>query len=534
MTNAEINQIRRDLTGLIVGRVLEAGDQGYSDALSIDNGRVTLRPFLVAKPANTEDVSKIVAYCHARGVPMTTKAGGHSAAGYCLNGEGVVLDLGDINQIRLLNEDGKELKDATKADDGTVLSVGAGTRWISAYDFLRDRQSPYTVIGGGCAGVGVAGFTLGGGYSFISRSFGLGCDSVKAMEFVSTEFVSTCANVFELNDALFDKNERVDTEKRDLFRALRGGGGGNFGVVTRFDLHLLKTEVPRPTMGQIDFPFYLIDEVLPFYNEWVKTLPKEMAVYGMMRNFPNRRLGGNLSLGLRFTPVFNGPFSDAVDLLKPLMKIKAKDLGRKDIEPTDIELYTMTLPEWEDFVGTSTQVRGHSAYIRSLVLGPGTLDQKVVKICKHFMGRAPSTDSYIVWTHTGGEISSPEADTSSYAHRDGAFTFELKSEWDSAQPLQARPNIEWAVDFFDVLGEHAQGAYINYIDPLLIDWQKKYYRNEYDRLEKVQRRWNADGWLQFQQSIGSSYRTELREKPRTEPVDLSPLTRTILAAKGKL
>jgi hypothetical protein len=528
MTNAEVNRVRRDLTAMIVGRVLEAGDQGYSDALSIDNGRVSLKPFLVAKPANTDDVSKIVAYCHDRDVPMTTKAGGHSAAGYCLNGEGVVLDLGDINQIQLLNEDGKELKDATKVEEGTVLSVGAGTRWISAYDFLRDRQSPYTVIGGGCAGVGVAGFTLGGGYSFISRSFGLGCDNVKGME-----FVSTCGNVFELKDKLFDKNDkRVDADKRDLFRALRGGGGGNFGVVTRIDLHLLKTNVPRLTMGQIDFPFYRIDEILPFYNEWVKTLPKEMAVYGMMRNFPNQRLGGNLSLGLRFTPVFNGRFSDAVDLLKPLMRLKAKDLKRNDIEPTDIELYTMTLPEWEDFVGTSTQVRGHSAYIRSLVLAQGTLNREVVKICQYYLGREVSPDSYIVWTHTGGEISKHGSDTSSYAHRDGAFTFELKSEWDSAQPVQARPNIEWAVDFFDALGEHSQGAYINYIDPLLLDWQKNYYRDEYAKLEKVQERWNADGWLTFQQSIGSSYHTAPRKKPRTDPVDLSPLSRTTLPAKG--
>ncbi len=520
MTNAEVNQVRRDLTGMIIGRVLDGGDQGYSDTLSIDNGRVTLKPFLVAKPANTDDVSKIVAYCHDRNVPMTTKAGGHSAAGYCLNGEGVVLDLGDINQIQLLKKDGTELKDATKVEEGTVLSVGAGTRWISAYDFLRDRQSPYTVIGGGCAGVGVAGFTLGGGYSFISRSFGLGCDNVKGME-----FVSTCGNVFELKDDLFDKStKKVDADKRDLFRALRGGGGGNFGVATRIDLHLLKTNVPRPTMGQIDFPFYRIDEILPFYNEWVTTLPKEMAVYGMMRNFPNQRLGGNLSLGLRFTPVFNGPFSEAVDLLKPLMALK----------PNDIELYTMTLPEWEDFVGTSTQVRGHSAYIRSLVLGQGTLNQDVVRICQYYLGRAVSTDSYIVWTHTGGAISGHGSDTSSYAHRDGAFTFELKSEWDSAQPSQARLNIEWAVDFFDALGEHSQGAYINYIDPLLLDWQTNYYRDEYAKLEKVQERWNADGWLKFQQSIGSSYHTAPREHPRKKPVDLSPLSRTILAAKGNL
>ena len=173
MTNATVNLIGRDLTGLIAGRVLELGDEGFSNSLSIDNGRVTRRPFLVVLPSGTQDVAAILKYCHERGVPLTTKAGGHSAAGYCLNSEGVVLDLADMNSISFSPADKRQ------------LVVGAGTRWIKAYDFLRDQQSPCTVIGGGCAGVGVAGFTLGGGYSFISRSYGLGCDNINGLEFVS-------------------------------------------------------------------------------------------------------------------------------------------------------------------------------------------------------------------------------------------------------------------------------------------------------------------------------------------------------------
>jgi hypothetical protein len=461
----------------------------------------------VAVPANTEDVVEIVKYCSDHNVPLTTKAGGHSAAGYCLNCEGVVLDLGDMNDVSFV-------------DDATKLRVGAGTRWIKAYDFLRDRQDPRTVIGGGCAGVGVAGFALGGGYSFISRSYGLGCDNVEGME-----FVSTAGNVFELDHKLFDKklekDGKVDPDKRELYRSLRGAGGGNFGFVTRIDLQLHETRVRRPTMGQVTFPFYRIKEVLDEYNKLLKKLPNEMAIYGMIRNFPDPRFGGKPSLALRLTPVFNGKFSEAVDLLEDLLK-----LG-----PSDVELYTMSLPEWEDMVGTSTQVKGHSGYIRSLVLGEDALTSRVAEICQYYFGRAVSSDSYIVWTHTGGKIKDYGSNTSCYAHRDGAFTLELKSEWDSSQPALARTNIEWAVDFFDELGEHAQGAYINYIDPLLIDWQKKYYRNEYSRLEQVQKRWNANGWLKFQQCIGSDYAPAPRERDkkmqRTKPVDLSPLSRTI-------
>jgi FAD/FMN-containing dehydrogenase len=170
----EIKKIQIDLAKKIQGSILDPGDQGYTDTITIDNSRVTHEPYLVAVPATSADVGEIIKYCKQQAVPLTTKSGGHSAAGYCLNSQGVVLDMVNISNISAINA-------------GRGLSIGAGTRWIRAYNFLKDRQSEYTVIGGGCAGVGVAGFILGGGYSFISRSYGLGSDNVTGMEFVRTK-----------------------------------------------------------------------------------------------------------------------------------------------------------------------------------------------------------------------------------------------------------------------------------------------------------------------------------------------------------
>lgn len=486
MSTIDFRKVQRELARLIQGQVLDNGDFGYSDTLSIDNNRVRQEPYLVAVPSNTADVAAIVKFCHGEGIKLTTKAGGHSATGYCLNSEGIVMDLVNMNALSSL-------------DEGKGLSVGAGTRWIRAYNFLRDRQSDYTVIGGGCAGVGVAGFVLGGGYSFISRSYGLGSDNVSAMEFVTAD-----GHVISLNGNTTDKDEQA------LYWALRGGGGGNFGVVTKIDLQLHKTPQPRQMMGQIAFPFYRIDEILEFYNQWVLTLPDEMAVYGMLRRFPDPRRAGVSSLTLRLTTVYNGKLSEGLALLKPLT----------ELIPDSVELYTMSLPEWENFVGNSTQIKGYSAYIRSMVMGPGSLTSEVATICKKYMSRAPSDDSYVVWTHTGGKVRQFGAD-SAYAHRDAAFTFELKSVWNSGQPLQARPNIEWAVDFFDELSHHAQGSYLNYVDPLLMDWQNKYYRQHYNRLLQVKQHWDPTGYFDFQQGIGSSF-----SPTRTTPLDLTPLNRT--------
>jgi hypothetical protein len=484
MNTSNLSAIKHDLSRMITGNVLDAQDLGFANTVAIDNSRITLQPYLVAIPDNTQDVAAILRYCTQHQIKLTTRSGGHSAAGYCLNDAGIVLDTVRLNEM-------------TSVDRGAGLLVGAGTRWINAYNFLRDQQSDDTVIGGGCAGVGIAGFVLGGGYSFISRSYGLGCDNVEGLKVVTAK-----GDVLQLND-------RSAGKENDLYWALRGGGGGNFGIVTEIQLRLHRPPEPRLMMGQVSFPFYKIDEILEFYNGWVLKLPNEMAVYGMLRQFPDRRQGGAPILNLRFTPVYNGPFSKGIELLKPLTELK----------PDSVELYSMSLPEWENFIGTQTQIRGHAAYMRSLVLAENSLTSEVSTILKKYMSRAPSADSYVVWTHTGGKIK--ELNNGSYAHRDGAFTFELKSVWDDTQPLLARTNIDWAVRFYDELGKHAQGAYINYIDPLLLNWQDRYYGKNYERLLQVKKEWDPAGQFDFQQGIGSSY-----QPSRNTPLDLSPLTTT--------
>jgi hypothetical protein len=137
------------------------------------------------------------------------------------------------------------------------------------------------------------------------------------------------------------------------------------------------------------------------------------------------------------------------------------------------------------------------------------------------MAAAPSPESFVVWTHAGGKIRELGENCSSFAHRDGEFTFELKSIWDPSSPQSARRNIEWAVDFFDEIETHAQGAYLNYIDPLLVDWQTKYYRQSYERLVETKSHWDPTGHFDFQQGVGSDYSPN-----RHRPLDLSALLKT--------
>jgi len=215
---------------------------------------------------------------------------------------------------------------------------------------------------GGCPGVGVGGFLLGCGFSFFSRSYGLGSDSVNSIELVTADGQVRRVGV--------DSSKTAD---KDLFWALQGAGGGNFGVATKFVLTL--HEVANPLMvGQIVFPFYRINEILPTYEKLCQSMPNTMAIYGMMRSFPDPRNDGRPILTLRFTPIFNGNYSSGIKKLGPLL----------DLIPITSEFHAMTLPEWENYIGSATKVQGRSAYIRSVVMNAGQL-VKAIDVFKHHM-----------------------------------------------------------------------------------------------------------------------------------------------------
>lgn len=485
LPKSTLSVVTRDLARQITGRVSDPWDVEYKEAVQIDNGRIVHEPRIVVVPESVEDVQKTIAFCGKRGLRLTTKGGGHSAAGYCLNTGGVVLDLRRLDSIVFDESTGR-------------LRVGLGCRWRAVYDFLMGGRTGFVPVGGGCLTVGLGGFLLGGGYSFLSRSYGLGCDNMLGVRMVTAE------------GQVVDAHRGAKTAPlRDLFWACCGGGGGNFGVGVEVELqaHRPKTEM---MMGEITFPFYQVTDVLEFYNEWVEKLPDSMAVYGRIANVPDPREGGLPKLSLLLTPVYNGPFVDGVALLHELIRL----------EPLRVDLYKMTIPEWEEYIGARTAVAGRSAYIRSLVVPPHGLNTDVARVLKKFMAVSPSAETFIVWTHAGGAISSLNNDSTAFVHRGARFIPEVKAIWDPTRPQEMRRNVEWAYEFFEELAQAsgATGAYLNYIDPLLSDWSRKYHGENYDHLLKVKKKWDPDNFFQFQQSIGSKFKPD----PRA-PLDLSPL-----------
>lgn len=476
-----------DLQRTLSGRVLLPHEAAYAEQVQIDNGRVQLRPTLVVLVDSVDDVIATLRFARRHDLRLTVKGGGHSAAGYSLNDGGIVLDFSLMKAMRL---------------EGDTLRVQTGARWIDIYEFLQTNGNGLIPIGGGCAPVGIAGFVLGGGYSFASRSYGMSVDNLLSLTLVTADGV--VRTVSETSPS---------REERDLFWACRGGGGGNFGIAVEMHLQLHRPPTPTMLMAQIRYPVAQAQDVLGFYNEWVETLPDALACYGIWGPYPNPTNPSATIPAFGFTCVYNGDARSGVKLLEPL-------LARN---PLVAQLNTFTLPQFEESVGKNTLVNGRYAYIRSGEMPPLSMTPEVVAILDRYMANALNADTFMVWTHAGGKISTVAPDATAFVHRNARFVPEIKSVWPRGDVAQTRANVEWAFRFFEELEPHFTGAYLNYIDPLLADWPAKYYGENYPRLVEIKRHWDPDGVFAFQQSVGSPFEPNI-----AEPLDLSPLNRTFV------
>jgi hypothetical protein len=489
MTKA-INELIKELSGY----VLQPGDPNYESVIRIDNGRIQLRPMVIVQSIVVEDVVLGLKFAVKHHLPFNIKGGGHSAAGYCLNDNGVVIDLKYLNKMSF---------DAKRQS----VTAQMGVIWSDVYQFMVDTGTGLIPVGGGCPTVAPPGFMQGGGYSFVSRSYGMSIDSLLAIQIVTPD----------------GKLRRIDRESnskedQDLFWAFSGGGGGNFGIIVEMEMRVHKPYSKLMLVGQIRYPLEQTEEVLGYYNEWVENIPDAMSCYGFMGNQPDALDSSKNVKVLGLTPVFNGECAEGIELLKGLLKLK----------PINADLRNMTLPDWEFYNGYTTLVKNRSAYMRSLILQKGGMNNNVAKVITEYMNMAPSAASFAVWTLGGGAISQKAPGESAYVHREARFIPEVKSIWDADKPGDAYSNVEWAYEFFEAMrvAGDATGAYVNYIDPLLHNWADMYYGENYERLKKIKKDIDPDNLFSFQQSIGSPF-----NPPKPPLTDLSPLNRTQLPSE---
>jgi hypothetical protein len=466
-----------DLQGALSGELLRPEAPAFENARKLYQTRFDhIRPAAVARCRTARDVKACVDFARRGGIAIHPRSGAHSYAGWS-TGPGLVIDVGAMNQVRV---------DAAT----NIATIGAGTQLIDVYDRLaaQGRALP----GGSCPTVGIAGLVLGGGISMLGRAYGMTCDNLQEVEIVTAAGeILTCD----------------DKRHPDLFWACRGGGGGNFGIATafRFETHPLK----RITTLALEWDWAVMPRVLKSWQAWGPRAPD--ALWSNCRIASSRTGPG---APVRTTIVFLGSEAE----LEPLLAGLLEPIGiapRRTLEVQD-GLHAMlslagcpkvTVPECHLRLTTAEGTLGRGTYKgKSTFFDRPLSDEAIAAIVRHIerAGTVPGMNGgSILLDAFGGAIARVAPADTAFVHRKALFSCQYLAGWpeNAGDEIQARTTA-WMRDFHAQMQPHSSGgAFVNYIDPDLADWQRAYYGANYDRLMRVKAAYDPSGLFRMPQGI---------------------------------
>lgn len=443
--------------------LLRPGDTGYERAALPNNLRFEdVRPEGVAYCQSAEMVSDVLNWCLDYDVPFAIRGGGHSYAGYS-TGRDLVIDMSRMNRI------------SAPAEDGTV-TVEAGALNGEVYDALK--ATGRMITHGRCPSVGVAGFLLGGGIGFNMRRLGMGCDAVTASEIVTAD-----GAVRQLSD---------DGE-HDLFWAIRGGAGGNFGISTSFTLktHPMDESVTVFRMVWRDRTLDVAAKLFEIADAAPVAFGSRIAFGGV--NPTTRERGRQVPLTL--LGQFAGSREDFEALLAPVLAVGTPDFA--DIRETDYWTGQHFLAE----DGEPAFFRERSAFHAA----PPDREflQEAIETMLDWPGTGSSAN--LVFFQTGGEVNAKGAGDTAFVHRDSRFLSTANLSWsedDALRPDVVRRATEWQDRLYGVVNRSgAGGAFQNFPDASLVDWRARYYGDNLPRLEAIKAAVDPTNVFRFGQSI---------------------------------
>jgi FAD/FMN-containing dehydrogenase len=452
------------LRSRLSGSLLLPGEPGYDAARRSYNPLFDRRrPAAVARCASGDDVQRCVAAAAASQLAIAARCGGHSYAGYSTPDQGLVVDLGGMAEVEV-------------RPDGTAI-VGAGARLIDVYVALA--RAGRCLPAGSCPTVGIAGLALGGGVGVLARKLGLTCDRL-----LSAQVVTADAGL---------RTASPDSEP-ELFWALRGGGGGNLGIVTSFAF----STVPAPelTVFSLRFPagLGLVAGVLAAWQAWVPAAPDE--------------LWSNCIVSAGSPPACRvaGCFMGSAAALDPLLDDLVRGAGTRPMAQSSRGLGYLDAMRY--FGGCSRRSVGQCRLAGD---GEGQLARESFVASSRIMvrpiadpgriasllDRPPGVD--VLFDGLGGAVGRVDTGATAFPHRAALATVQIYAAAGGARQAQAAQAVtELTTGLGTLLGA---AAYVNYIDPALPDWASAYYGPNLGRLREAARRYDPNGVFAFPQGL---------------------------------
>jgi FAD/FMN-containing dehydrogenase len=444
-----------DLRSQIRGEVIGPEDAAYDAVRAVFAGGFDRHPAVIIRVADDGDVARVIAIARETGLELAIRSGGHSNAGHSTTEGGIVLDLAKLR--------------------GLEIDKAAGTAWaeagLTAAEVSNAAAAEGLAIGFGDTGsVGIGGITLGGGVGYLSRKFGLTIDSLLAADLVTAD-----------GEVL-----RVDAESHpDLFWAIRGGGG-NFGVVTRFCYRL--HPIGQVTGGMLLLP--ATPETIEGFIAAAEAAPEELSTIGNvmpappMPFVPEEHQG---KLSIMALMIHSGGGEAGEQAIAPFRALATPiaDMLRPMAYP---EIYGPEDPDYHPLAAARTMFIDH-------------VDRSTAETMVRFLNASDSPMRVAQLRVLGGAIARVPADATAYAHRSSRIMVNLAAFHDGTDEDRARRQA-WVDEFMAALDQGDPAAYVNFLtDEGPGRVRAAYPPATWERLAAIKRQYDPTNLFRLNQNI---------------------------------
>lgn len=427
----------------------------YHTARQVFNRSIQKYPSAILYCESEAEAALAVRHAARLGQTIRVRSGGHNYEGYCVGDEVLTIDTSLLKNVQI-------------CENTHTVKIGSGVLNGQLYRSLS--QFGYPFPSGTCPTVSAAGLTQGGGWGHSARMFGLACDSL-----VETELVDAGGRLIVAN-----KNSNPD-----LFWALRGGGGGNFGIVTSLT-YRLPPKVRHVTF--IDIEYYRIQEptAFCFFQAW-----QEWTSHNESRFTPNSRIYNSArnGMGIYLRGFFYGSFEEAQASVRPFLDIcGAKATFRTVTFEEAMEIDASIYPSSEKF-----RFAGRFA-------DRCFCDSQIHSILRLIKNRAEgSTYASVALYAMGGNVRCKSPCDTAFFYRNANYIIGIETIWDT--PFFEPDNLAWIFFRFQLLRSLTLGSYINFPYLHTDHYMRAYYGGNAERLIRIKEQYDPKNLFSFPQSI---------------------------------
>ena len=441
------------------GKVVLPDDPSYDETRKVWNAMINKYPSVIIKCRTAEDVPPAIRFARENGLEIAVRGAGHNIAGNAVCDGGLMVDLSGMKNVRVDVPNKRAY-----VEPGVTLAE---------FDRATQAHGLATPVGINST-TGISGLTLGGGFGWLTRKYGLTIDNLVSVDLITADGNRVTASA---------KNHP------DLFWAVRGGGG-NFGVATQFEFNLHRVG-PEILAGLMVFPFHQARQILQRYREFVGSSPLELNIWVVMRDAPP----------LPFLPV---EVHGKRVVVLPVLYLGDIDEGQKLIQPLRSfgnahgeHIGPMPFIQWQQMFDPllTPGARNYWKSHNFRELSDGLFDALL-----EYAGKLPSPQCEIFIGHLAGVSNDLPVDATAYAPRDAKFVVNVHGRWDD--PKQDEECIAWARAFFKASAPYASaGAYVNFMTEEEGGRVESAYGSNYARLRQIKRQYDPENFFHLNQNI---------------------------------